>query len=539
MSDDGGDNNYSELPSTLENYEDMPFGVPPPHIFLRNPCKRDCYPMLMLPMIALITFGSYWVFDTPGAIQTPLTQWFNESNIVYSKSDNLLLYTVYSLPNTILALFGGFIIDRVTGVRMGALLFCSLVFVGQGLFLAGVLMKTYWICVLGRFVFGLGGENLTVAQNTFTIRWFEGKSLALAFGVVVAFSRVGSSVNFAVTPILARDIKVAVWFGLGMCALSLIFCALAALGDKLGQKRIDFTVIKKKRDEQLKKQEASARLNSLKANNLQDNENEASLVQVDSDEGLADEGATDELPKLRDIAQFPAAAWLLFLICLFFYVAVLTFYTVASDIMQKTGRKYSDDTASLFISIPNFVAMFACPFFGWVQDRYGKALQWIALASFGFIVAHVAFLMLALGWIDISPVFIMLWIGFCYALGASCIWPLIPRVVDSRLLGTAYGIMTSIQNAGLALFPFVIGKLQEAAWVIEYNETFQYTLPITIFIASALFALVLTLVLMVLDKRVHGGRLNSTPQERVLLDEKESDTKESKRREKKMLADGK
>jgi len=77
-------------------------------------------------------------------------------------------------------------------------------------------------------IFGLGGESLTVGQNAYTAKWFDGSQLALALGLVVAFSRIGSSVNFAVTPIFAQiGVPMSVWFGTGMCLVSFAACGMA------------------------------------------------------------------------------------------------------------------------------------------------------------------------------------------------------------------------------------------------------------------------------------------------------------------------
>jgi MFS family permease len=168
-----------------------------------------------------------WVFDIPGAIQTPLTEWFGGPD-KYTKSMNLALYSVYSWPNTVLALFGGLLIDRYLGIRAAALLFCTCVLVGQTIFALAVQFKTYPLAVVGRFIYGLGGETLTVAQTAWTVRWFEGPQLALAIGIVFAFTRIGSATNFAVTPQLANlGVPTSIWFGTGMCALSMVFCLIA------------------------------------------------------------------------------------------------------------------------------------------------------------------------------------------------------------------------------------------------------------------------------------------------------------------------
>jgi MFS family permease len=152
----------------------------------------------------------------------------------------------------------------------------------------------------GRFVFGLGGESMTVAQNSFTVKWFEGKNLALAFGVVVAFARVGSSINFLITPTLASDgVPFALWFGFGACVFSFFMCILLSGLDKY----------------------ASAKLPPKPTSEAEASEKEGFDIKL----------------ILRQIADIPLPAWILNFICMFFYVGVLTFNTVASQIMQVFG----------------------------------------------------------------------------------------------------------------------------------------------------------------------------------------------------------
>ena len=50
----------------------------------------------------------------------------------------------------------------------------------------------------GRFVFGLAGENLAVACNTYCSAWFAGKALNLAFGLQLSIVRVGSAVSLMI-----------------------------------------------------------------------------------------------------------------------------------------------------------------------------------------------------------------------------------------------------------------------------------------------------------------------------------------------------
>jgi MFS family permease len=430
----------------------------------------DVYPFLVLGLICFMTFGSYWVFDTPGAIQTQLRTWFG-GPLFYTNSMNLTLYSIYSYPNIFLAFFGGLIMDRWTGVRWGAIIFTSLIFVGQTVFSLGIDGKAYYVCLAGRFIFGLGGESLTVAQNTFTTRWFDGKVLALAFGLVVSFSRIGSSINFVVTPLLAvTGVPVAVWFGTVTCLFSLLAtCGCAAL-DYIGRSRI-------------KRQK----------------------------------GADEPDMKITDVKMIPLPGWILFLVCIFFYVAVLTFYTVASSIMQSTGKGYKPVVASAFISIPNLVSIVGSPAFGKLVDYFGRALWFIVAASLMLVVGHVLFLGNANEWFEISPIPIMIWVGIAYSMGAAAMWPILSYIVPTSILSTAYGTMTALQNAGLAIFPQIIGALQDAQGISGTKLVF--TLPLVIFISSALISAGLTTLLVALDRRYTEGRLNASGAERALMAE--------------------
>jgi len=427
-------------------------------------CPFDVYPWVVLFFLCWLTFGSYWVFDTPGAIQTFLTAWFGGPK-AYPPSSNLLLYSVYSFPNIVLAILGGYIIDKVLGVRKATLLFCFLILLGQVLFSIGIQTAMYPLSVVGRFVFGLGGECLTVGQNTYTQMWFKGDIMAFAFGLIVAFSRIGSAVNFFVTPTLATEgVPFSIWFGTCMCLASFVACIFIAVLDWYGEAR----------------------------------------TRPDKPQSGAEE---DEF-RVEAILKFPLSAWMIYLICMIFYISVLTFYAVASDILQNTGFQYTPTDASKFLAIPNFVAIPMSPTFGLIFDKFGRSLTWMLIACAMQVVGQTAFLALAMGWYSINPGIIMGWIGLAYSMFAAAIWPLLPFVLKKKEMGTGYGIMTAIQNAGLALFPLIIGVIQGLPSL--QGTLWMYTIPVMIFVCCAGIAFVLTFVLVGIDYRATGGVLNKS-----------------------------
>lgn len=65
-----------------------------------------------------------------------------------------ILDSVYSWPNVVMSAFGGFLLDRVFGIRFGTVVFCALICLGQLIFALGGIFNTFWVMVAGRFVFG-------------------------------------------------------------------------------------------------------------------------------------------------------------------------------------------------------------------------------------------------------------------------------------------------------------------------------------------------------------------------------------------------
>ena len=145
-------------------------------------------------MACLFMVGNCFCYDSPGPLETQLETQFNMSSASYS-----LLYTVYSIPNMILPIFGGIFLDRI-GIRFGLVLFCAILTIGQFVFMLGGYSGNYNEMLLGRIIFGMGGECMGVAQSSIISVWFKGKELAFALGLNLSMSRLGSVANAAILP---------------------------------------------------------------------------------------------------------------------------------------------------------------------------------------------------------------------------------------------------------------------------------------------------------------------------------------------------
>lgn len=104
-----------------------------------------------------LLLGSYYCYDNPGVIEKQLEAQFHIDSTTWS-----LLYSVYSYPNMVLPLFGGIFLDMI-GIRVGIILFCILLTCGQFVCVVGGYTEKFWVLILGRTIFGLGGESFNVA----------------------------------------------------------------------------------------------------------------------------------------------------------------------------------------------------------------------------------------------------------------------------------------------------------------------------------------------------------------------------------------
>jgi MFS family permease len=140
---------------------------------------------------------------------------------------------VYSFPNTVLPLIGGSMLD-VFGTNGAMFTFLVLISLGQAIFALGVQRRVFWLSIVGRAVFGLGGESLSVAQSTLLAQWFEGKEMATAMGVNLSVSRLGSVANSLGNSHIARKVGVAnaLYIGFLMCCFSLVMTVLLILVDR-------------------------------------------------------------------------------------------------------------------------------------------------------------------------------------------------------------------------------------------------------------------------------------------------------------------
>jgi len=388
------------------------------HIFLHpaNPSFR----WIFLFFLCFLTFGSYWCYDIPSALENVLQPRLHINNSQFG-----LFYGVYNFMNIGLVLCGGYFIDRI-GLRAGSILFCFFIALGQIIVSIGVSLSTphtaYVVMLIGRIVFSIGGESLSVAQSAYCSKWFGGKDLALSFGITLSFARIGSFANLVITPRLATSAGVpfAVWFGTVTCAVSFGMTALAALSDKV-------------RDNHVKTEEIS----------------------------------TATPFKLRDVLYFPPSLWLIYFICVFYYIGVFTLISISGQPYMKAVFGFQDADIGTILGIPYAMSVLLAPIMGFGVGKLGwkPATLCVCALITGAAYAILLWAPHTVVWTPFHftmyapPLVAMILMGFSYSLCAASLWPCVAILVDENKVGTAYGIMNSIQNGGLALASVLVGLL--------------------------------------------------------------------------------
>lgn len=413
-----------------EQVADQPFTVHNPTgsistSLLDGKSKTDFRQRMRWPFLffaCCILFGNYYCYDNPQALQDAIEDDVNISGTEYN-----WLYSVYSFPNIVLPLLGGLIIDFL-GVRVGILLFTSLLVVGQTAFTYGGYALSYPIMLVGRSLFGLGGESQNVSQSALVPMWFMGKELAFAMGLNITLARLGSSLNSVMSPWLYEQ------FG-----KKLVYPMAIGVGWTLFS------------------------LGSAVITNIFD-------YKADKDEGIEQKQLTDESDQVRisDVKDFPLSYWLLLIICLCIYSSFFPFLNVANELIQNRFG-FDREQAGQLLPIIYISSAVICPIFGLIVDQIGRRVQLMCFSYLFLIGAHILMILPEKSSQNYFVIVPLAMLGVFYSMFAAILWPSFALVVQKKYYGSAYGITTAVQNGGLAAVPLAVGWIwdtyQDYRWV--------------------------------------------------------------------------
>jgi len=413
-----------------------------------RPEPTRLYRWMVLVFLSLAMFGSYYAYDalSPLADVLKLQLGFSDENIG-------LLQAIYSFPNIFTVVIGGFIIDRL-GLRKSLMIFGVLCFIGPAITASSGHLS---VMAAGRLIFGMGAESLNVAVVAALARWFKGKELSFAFGVNLTICRLGSFAALN-SPTWARA-AYANWRWPFLIALGFAaFCVVGA---------IIYWIME---------------------------------VQAEKNFHLG-EASTDKVV-FSDLFKFGVSYWYIVALCVTFYSAIFPFQTFAVKFFIEahgTSREFGGFLSSML----TLFAMIATPLFGLWVDRIGKRAL---LMMFGSMLLIPVYLMMAYTQVNLYvPMALM---GVAFSLIPAVMWPSVAYIVDQSKLGTAYGLMTMIQNIGLFGFNLLVG------WANDYSHAGPdhpsgYNLGMWIFSILGFLGLTFAFLLRQRELGPHGHGLES------------------------------
>ncbi len=376
-----------------------------------KPEPSTLFRWVVLIVASFAMFGNYYIYDSISPVAELL-----RDQLKLGDADIGMLNAIYSIPNVIMVLIGGLIIDRI-GTRISTVIFALLCLVGSVLTIVPAIFsmgteQAFPLMAIGRLVFGLGAESLIVAVTTALGRWFKGKELSFAFGINLTIARLGTFAALN-SPTWARG-AYETWYGPLMIATAAgIVCVLAAFLyfalDQYAEKRYQ----------------------------------------------LGQAGETDKVV-FKDIFSFSTSYWYIVMLCVVFYSAIFPFQTFAIKMFADV-HGVGNDQAGFLSSLLTLSSMIMTPLFGLMADYVGNRSLLMMLGSALLLPVYLLSLYVGAGMVFL-PMAIM---GIAFALVPAVMWPSVAIIVPESKLGTALGLMTMIQNIGLAGFNYLIGTVND------------------------------------------------------------------------------
>ena len=441
-----------------------------------------------LGIVSFTMMCGYFMTDVMAPLKPML-----ESALGWDSENYGLFTSAYGWFNVffLMLFLGGLILDK-TGVRFTGILSSGLMVIGALIkywaltditlqssswsFLWWTANTQVWMASLGFAIFGVGVEVAGITVTKVIVKWFHGKEMALAMGLQVAVARIGMFMTMIFSSRIAEhfnSVSAPVMLGLALLCIGLIFYLVYAVMD----------------------------------------------VRLDRSEALAVAESQEDPFRLADIGVIfrSNGFWLIAILCVLFYSAVFPFLKYAPDLMVN---KFNIETIKLFGidvksgDIPAMLplgTLLLTPLFGYVYDRIGKGASIMIAGSLMILIIHALFSIPALNAVWIALTLCIL-LGVAFSLVPSAMWPSVPKIIPNKQLGTAYSLIFWIQNWGLMGVPYLIGWVLDKYCIVGQNAAggniYDYTLPMVIFTAFGLAALVVALMLKREDRlKGHGLEL--------------------------------
>lgn len=429
----------------------------------------------VLVLVALMMFFAYMFVDVMSPLKSLVESKLGWDSGVFGK----YAASEYILNVCGFLILAGIILDKL-GVRFSGILSAGLMVFGAGMKFIAVSdwfqstafcgwLDSWWVelpgsakmASLGFMIFGCGCEMEGTNVSKILAKWFKGKEMALAMGLEMAIARLGVFGVMWIAPLISEKFDNSILAPVGFCGALLVIGLINF---------IIFGIMDRKFDSQL----------------------------VDAGLATAEKSPEDEF-HISDLkAIFTSKMfWIVSLLCVLYYSAIFPFQRYATNFLEETLTIDAASAAKLFSCFP-VLAMVMTPMLGIFLDRKGKGATMLMFGSIIMIVCHLSFAF-------ILPAYPQKWfalllivvLGISFSLVPAALWPSVPKIIDEKILGSAYCLIFWVQNIGLCLVPMLIGSLRAS--------TGSYFVPMLVFSSFGVLAFILSIYLKAEDKKKGYG----------------------------------
>ncbi|WP_290508735.1 MFS transporter [Alistipes sp.] len=429
-----------------------------------------------LVLVASMMFFAYMFVDVMSPLKSLVEQargWDSTTFGTYAASEYFLNVFVFFL------IFAGIILDKM-GIRFTGLLSAGLMVAGASIKFVGISewfqatelcawLDSWWtafpgsakMASLGFMIFGCGCEMAGTTVSKAIAKWFQGKEMALAMGLEMAIARLGVFAVMWIAPMISNRYEQSIVAPVAFCTALLMIGMLCYTV---------FVFMDRKLDRQL-----------IAAGEMKE------------------EKSSDEEFQIRDLGRIFSSKmfWLVALLCVLYYSAIFPFQRYAPNFLEVTLGIDAESAARLFSCFP-VLAMILTPLLGALLDFRGKGATMLMAGAVVMIACHLSFAF-------VLPIFPSKWLalllvvtlGVSFSLVPAALWPSVPKIIDEKVLGSAYCLIFWIQNIGLCLVPLLIGKVLDA--------TGGYTAPMVIFSSFGVLAFIFSFYLKIEDRKKGYG----------------------------------
>ena len=391
---------------------------------------------------------------------------------------------------------------------------------------------------VGFMIFGCGVEMAGITVSRGIVKWFKGHEMALAMGSEMALARLGVATCMIFSPVFAKlggdiDVSRSVAFGVVLLMIALIMFIVYFFMDK----KLDAqTGEAEEKDDPFKVSDIG---NILRSSGFW----LVALLCVLYYSAIFpfQKYAVNMLQCNLTFTEVPADSfWAGNTVTVIQYIIMLIVAAAAfaSNFSKKKSTKslmqivavialvvfcymgYMRQSAETVFAVFPLLAVGITPILGNYVDHKGKAASMLVIGSLLLIACHLTFAFIlplfkgnAIGGVIVAYVTILV-LGASFSLVPASLWPSVPKLVDAKIIGSAYALIFWIQNIGLWLFPLLIGKVLDKTnpqlvsdlqnGVITPQEaavSYDYTVPLVMLACLGVAALLLGFVLKVVDKK--------------------------------------